>query len=290
MAKRSKIHHYVPKVAQRRFCFETEKIWWTEKDSSGQFGVPEVRNIRSTFKERDYYTIVDNDVLSDRVEKNFYAKLDNYWGQLLSEVEKIFDTGGIPEIKGEALDTLLEAVFHFVKRTPEFMLNTDQARDDFAIGEELVETVASTMRLSQYSQKEVNTYLERFKDRKSVVHQGRTVRVKATLPISDKIRDSLKGFTVRWGVVSSKHSLILPSCFIYRLGNGGSNGISNPNMEFWVPVSPKKVLVLLRDPSNCISPLNLIGREQVRSINRYAVSSNRSVASHSKKLLDSLIQ
>ncbi len=290
MSKRAKIHHYVPKVAQRRFCFRENKIWYVEKDTSGVFGEPEERNINSTFQKRDYYTVLEGDLPSDKVEVGFYGSLDNYWGSFLAEVERIFLRGSVPIIEGEPLETLQEAVFHFVKRTPEFISNLHDTQDDYSIGRELVDNVSSAMRGANYSLEDVDAYVSKFEKSHQVIHQGRTVRVKATIPISDKIRSSLRGFKARWGIISSKHSIILPNCFVYRIGNGGKNGLANPNLEFWIPVSPKRVLVLVRDEGGHLPYLSDIGRDQVRQMNLFALRSNQAVASHSRKLLESLLK
>ncbi|MBU2982697.1 DUF4238 domain-containing protein [Lentibacter algarum] len=277
----------MPQTVQRRFGFgdSRQNVWYCEKDAEGKFGAIERRNIASTFQIRDFYTVVESDALSDKVEKEFYGSLDDYWGKFLSEIEGIFSSGRVAEVVGEPLAVLRDAVFHFIKRTPEFV--SDFA-DDLSIGRELINIVVDAMRTEGVQSNEIDGYEAKYSAPHKVKALGRSIRVKSALASSDRVSAALEGFSVRWAVVSSKHSLVLSSLYVYRIGNGGSNGLDNPSFEIWVPISPKRVLILLRDEVGRIPLTSEIDREKVREINLYASRQAQALASHSKELLQSL--
>jgi len=97
-------------------------------------------------------------------------------------------------------------------------------------------------------------------------------------------------FVPRWAVIEGKNSFILSSLIAYRIGNGGHNGLANPNMEIWMPIAPKYAIVMLQDPEGKITHRVSEPRVHVRKVNEFAVRNSSYVASHSHKLLRSLVR
>lgn len=123
MPQRSKNHHYVPQVLQRRFSVCKEKIWHSRRGDDGRFEAPKLRSIEKTFKLRNYYTVEVDGVSSDVVERKFYGPIDDYLGKMLPEVFESFDRGDVPTFSGEALTSLQRVVLEMTKRTPDFAGN-----------------------------------------------------------------------------------------------------------------------------------------------------------------------
>ncbi|WP_300396053.1 DUF4238 domain-containing protein [Henriciella sp.] len=286
MGNRAKNHHIVPKVLQRQFGIEGDplKIWRAKKDQLGTYSAPKRKPIEKTFVIRDYNTILEDEQRSDRIERAFYAKLDDFLGRILPQTIEILDRGEIPDFSDESLDSLRKTAMHMAKRTPDFL----QDHDDFELGKELVEDTLRAMPddvpVEQRQKLEAELSNEaRLRDR------GRHIRVAATINDSQRVVETLSEFVPRWAISETKHSFILASRMVYRIGNGGSNGLSNPNMEMWMPICPKIALVLVRDIRNGIPHRNVASPEKIRQINQYAAKNSHEIASHSEKLLKSLV-
>lgn len=286
MQRRSKKHHFVPKVLQRAFQSSEEHIWYAMRQSDGRFGEPEDRNIESTFRLKDLYTVLDGDgALSDEVERLFYGGIDNYLGQLIPFLLGALSRKEAPEFTGEALESLQRVAYELIKRTPEFTKNYD----DRQIGFDFVQDMLSI--LERQSKNEKKLYFEEcLSDESKLRSIGRSIRVRGMIRKSEKVTNALQEFTVRWAVIHGKSSFILSSLIAYRIGNGGSNGISNPDMEIWIPISPKHAIVLIRDPLNKIPLVVDEPANHVRQVNEFAVRNSAYVASHSRKLLASLVR
>jgi Protein of unknown function (DUF4238) len=283
--KRTKIHHFVPKALQRYFCFEDERIWYSERGLDGKFCDPQLRNIDSVFKRKNYYTILEANKPSDRVEREFYGPQDDALGIVLKDIHDIFKLGKTPVVKGETLDMIRQLVFRMMRRSPEFM----KSYDELAIGQEVVEEALSKATELNHSPQEVTELRQTLSNRIRLQQIGRHVRVTGQISSSGKVEKALEDFSIRWAVSSGSHSFILSSQAVYRIGNRGSNGLNNPIVEIWLPISPKIALVLLRDQEESISFLNYFSKEKLRKINEYAVESSTQIASHSKTLLLSLL-
>lgn len=283
-AKRAKRHHYVPKVLQKAFCCEGEHIWYSLRDETGRFKNPEDRNIESTFRIKDLYTVlVDDDQLSDEVERSIYGQIDDYLGRILPQIYNSFKRGEVPIFVGADLDNFRKVIWEMIKRTPDFI----KSHDDLEIGRTAISEIlaADDGSFEPERRATLESYL---KDDAKLTHYGRDIRVRGSLMKSEKVEDLLREYEVRWAVIKGEHSFLLSSLMAYRIGNGGSNGLINPKAEIWFPVSPKIAVVLVRDPEGKIPPVVEEFRENVRKINEYAAKNSNSVASHSKKLLRSL--
>ena len=283
MVRRSRRHHYVPQAIQRRFCFKKPNLWYSiEKD--GIFTKPEVRNIDSTFQERDYYTVLEDGCPSDVVERKFYGAIDDYLGKLLKQVDQLFETGRTPIFKGRVLADFRRTVFLLLKRTPEFL----GEHDDEKIGREITEATIKSIRESgEVIEDEQNLFADLGQPTK-LKQLGRDVRVRAQVAHSDTIIEAMSDFDVKWAICE-RGSFILTSGMMYRIGNGGAHGLINPQMEIWFPISPARCLVMVRDKYDRIPMTNLIPQGKVREINEYGAKRYSQIASHSEKLLLSLI-
>jgi hypothetical protein len=157
-AKRSRHHHYVPKALQRCFSENRKNIWYSAIGENGKYLSPEWRNIDSTFKAFDFYTVLDSEGKpTDAVEKNFYGIIDDHLGTLLQEVHDRFDRGKTPIFKGEQLTSLHHLVLNLASRTPH--LGAGNAFDDVEIGR----TFASDMISVLESQSKDHPDLHRFR-------------------------------------------------------------------------------------------------------------------------------
>lgn len=285
MVKRAVNHHVVPKVLQREFAIENDnrRIWRAKRCRNGRFSVVQKKRIDKTFVRRNYYTTLEGEQQSDRIERDFYGKIDDFLGRTLPEVLTILKEGAIPSFASVSLSSLRTVVMHMAKRTPDFL----ERPDDSEIGRELVEMTLNALPSSapkEHRERLVST----LQDESKLRDRGRDIRVKATLKESEKVNDALLEFIPRWVVSRSHHSFILSSKMLYRIGNGGPNGLINPNMEMWMPISPKISLVLVRNEHNSIPHRVIAEPNSIRKFNEYAVRNSFEVASHSEALLRSL--
>jgi hypothetical protein len=282
--KRSKIHHYVPKVLQRYFRCGKEQIWYSSRQK-GELGAPELRNISSTFQKRNYYTVFKGNEPSDIVEKEFFGEIDDYLGRVLPEFVSNLEQEIVPTFEGKARSSLDQVVFQLIKRTPDFL----KEYEDEEKGRELIEEELKTALASGVDVVAVDQLQKFLNDSSFLRGFGRHVRVKAQISRSKKVEEMLREFDIRWGRSTGRHSFVLSSQIAYRIGNGGSNGISNSKMEIWMPISPKFALVMLREPDGKIPLIAGVPRDHMREINEYAARNSDSLASHSQRLLSSLV-
>jgi Protein of unknown function (DUF4238) len=288
MAKRARHHHFVPKALQRHFCENRRNFWFTTKGSDGRYLKPEWRNIDSTFQRHDFYTILDSSgIPTDEVERNFYEFLDNHLGTLLNEIHDILDRGQIPAFEGEVLESLQNLFVPLVNRTPHSLSGRDH--DDVAVGEVFARNVIVGLTERNPHDPELPKFHKMLTNKGELAAQGRTIRVKATTSRYPLIERQLRDFSARVAVSEGKHSFVLHSAMIHRIGNGGPNGLSNPKCELLFPISSKRALVLVRDPVGRIPPICSVSVSQMRSINLNAFSQGCDLASSSEALLSSLI-
>lgn len=289
MAKRSRHHHYVPKALQRYFSENCKNLWYASVDSNGEYVSPELRNIDSTFKGFDFYTVLDeNGSPTDSVEKNFYEVLDNHLGALLKEIHDGFDRGDVPVFSGEQLISLHHLILSLASRTP--YKGGDAKFDDVEIGKTFAETMISALEAQTPDHPDLQRYRTMLGDQRSFNLQGKNIRVRGqALPKNGTI-DAMKDFVVRWAVSDGKSSFILQSSVVCRIGNGGPNGLSNPNCEWWMPISPKRAIILVRDLTHRLPLVYKIPRDHMREINESSVHNRREIASPSRELLLSLIR
>ncbi len=233
---------------------------------------------------KDYYTVSQGGAKSDIVERSVYGPIDDFLGRLLPQVAANVQAGVISNFDPEALASLQDVVLRMAKRTPDFM----QGIDDAEIGREFIGRILEDP-LRELTVNERAHYESALQDEKHLKFVGRDVQVRATLNTSDRVAQAMSEYVPRWGIIRSNHSLILSSRMVYRIGNGSSNGLMNKRMEMWMPITPKICLVMLRDPRNEVPHINELKPTKVREANLYAAKNSHEIASHSRKLLLSLI-
>lgn len=281
---RAKKHHYVPQCLQRRFLSDDGFLFYAKKLPTGKFADIQATNTQHAFVERNLYTTSSDDGLSDIYERKYYHRLDTTLGLILKETEEIFEQDHVPIFEGKRLQGLRRLFMDLVRRTPDIhhkVLGTDDE-----IGKQFVDEI-------------INDNSEELEPLKSgllslsiqeIRQHGRDIRMSATTgsfePENLAILDQLDSV---WAVTERNASFILPSTIVYRVGNGGPNALVNPNFEMWLPVHPQRALVLLRNKDGRIPVLNKITNLTVRSVNEFAVRDCRAVASHSARLLSSLL-
>lgn len=281
---RAKRHHFVPKALQRAFADGNEQLWYSERDSNRAYGVPEQRNIHSTFQERDFYTVLDRNGPTDRVGRNFYGPIDDHLAKLLAELGDIFRSGGLPVIEGEPLESLHNLILVLLRRTPAFF----KGHSEVDLGRNVVSQATAVM----HGAKRVSPQMldSRLSDERLLRRLGRTVRVKAQTFDPMELMKYMREFSIRWAVSAGKHSFLLGDLIVYRVGNGGMNGFDNPQPELWFPISPKRALVLVRDDAGRVPPIVDVGRDWMREFNEFVVSESDRIASSEKSLISSLLR
>jgi hypothetical protein len=287
MPKRSRHHHYVPKALQRCFSENKKNLWYSFIGEDGIYSDPELRNIDSTFKVFDFYTVLDeHDRPSDKIEKDFYSAIDDYLGALLSEVHNTFSKGNVPIFEGEELTSLHHLMLNLASRTP---YSADgRTFDDIEIGRSFVARLIEVYQERTPAHPELVRFKKILSNERELNLHGKNIRVRGqALPKNDAI-DALKDFVVKWAISEGRPSFVLQSAIIYRIGNGGSNGLSSPQCEWWMPISPKRAIILVRDPSNRLPLVYKISRDHMREINESSVDDRKDIASQSRDLLLSL--
>jgi hypothetical protein len=284
MEKRSKQHHFVPKVLQKQFLAEDNRIWFSERNQEGSFSAPEQRNINKTFRIRNYYTTLENDFPSDSVEKSYYGQIDNFLGEALPQILDLVENRIPPQISPDTLTDIREIVLAMTKRTPDSSVDLGS---DLSIGRDLVEQQLKAVRKLGVPELE-SPYQKILEDPVQLQNRGRDIRVRSAIQPSPLCDESLRDFSIRWVVSGTHHSFILSSRMTFWIGNGGPNGFVNPHLEIWFPLSPKVSLVLLRDPSNQFPSITVNSSSHIRELNEYAARNSNQIASHSKRLLESI--
>ena len=284
MSNRSKVHHFLPRVMQKSFCFRDNEIWYAEKKTDGKFKSPELTSTEKAFQISNYYSIRINGELSDVAETKYFGRVDNLLGSLIPDVLSSFDRGEVPVFSEDYLSLLHDLVYVMIKRTPEFPLNYK----DLNAGKEIVREAIDKLGTCYEDQVLREKLVLELEDPVALSSYGRDVRVGAIVRPSERVKRAMSNLVVRRAVSRSKHSFILSSKIAYRIGNGGSNGLSNPNMEIWMPISPKISMVLLRDPTNSIPSIYVDTPTHIRKVNEFAAQNSGRIASKSQKLIESL--
>lgn len=284
-AKRSKEHHYIPKAILKYFRANERQVWCADRTNTGHYAEPELRNIKSVFVKKDYYTVIENGVLSDKVEKEFYGKIDDFLGKFVQSTTYSFSLGEIPVVPPDGEELLASVIYHMVRRNPEFR----PLHSDAELGRQyLSNMIEAVSHLKDYNRL-CERYVAQSQDHLNLLHYGRSIRVRSQLIQNPEVEAELAKLKLRWVISKGNHSFILPSNLPYRIGNGGNNGLSNPDFEMWMPIGPKLAIALTRDIPRPIPLVYEIGRDHMRHINSYGADNSSSIASHDKKLLISLI-
>lgn len=283
---RAKRHHYVPRTLLRRFCDDAGKLYYAEKSPDGSFGEIQYRNPDASFWRRNHNTILVEGEPSDLAEREYYAMLDDYLAKLLMEIEVAFAQGYEPAFRGEVLVGACFLIHAFMKRSIDFLPDFD----DGQLGQAAIDGVKNLL-LVQGNRRAAESYVQSAKGHLSAFRRGRNIRVLVDCqPPSEAVSSMLNEFSLRWAVPVAGSSFIVTSKMVYRIGNGSHNGYVNPRVECWMPLSPKRALVMLRDPEGKVPLICTMKESFVRDVNEYATDTSSVVASHSKLLIASLIK
>ena len=89
--KEARMTTMCPKCSRRQFRTPPSHIWYSERDASGAFSSPRLRNIEKgkTFSRRatiPFSTAMSRPIV---IERDFYGRIDNYLGQFIPQVPTI---------------------------------------------------------------------------------------------------------------------------------------------------------------------------------------------------------
>lgn len=271
-------------VLQKSFRCTENEIWHAKKVGDGRFTAPTLKKTEKAFRILNYYTVLEDGKLSDLVERQCYGRIDGYLGNFLPEIFAIFDSGRVPVLHGSQLFDLRKVVLEMAKRTPDFV----REYDDLKTGREVVEATIEALQGAPENEETISALKDELRDAESLRAYGRDVRVRAIIGVSNDWDHILERYSVRWAVSEGRASFILSSLMAYRIGNGESNGLSNPKAEIWMPISPKIALVLVQDPAKRIPIKVQLDSQKIREINVFAMRNSHQIGSHSKRLLEAL--
>lgn len=284
MAGAAKRHHYVPQCLIRNFCDDSGRVWFSERDGRGLYQSPEQRNPKSVFYENYCYAIDVKGRSSDYIEKSYYQKIDDRLAVLIGRVLDCERRKCIDLLRGEVRE-LSRIVYALLVRNPNFIAKVVEC--DIFVGRDIVEKTLRRSNLEENQRLFAENLLSSPQELKKL---GRTARVGAQVSPPSKVAPYLDGLSAKIVRCSGKHSFVISDFPVYRIGNGGANGLRNINSEMWLPISPKVALVLLNESVSAVPDFNDLGRDRVRGINVFAVRNSSKVASHSRQLISSLLK
>lgn len=281
---RSKRHHYIPKAIQRAFVIsETkERIWYADRDDkTGLYGSPEIRNIESTFMEKNLYTVNYDSTPSDVVEKKFYQPLDNHLGIVLPRIIAALDGGVEPIFSREAERSMRLVVIEMMKRTPTVFQGLEI--------DEMLQRALNKPPSREFPDHVLQAFKDKLKEPKYVEKFKKEVFARGRIRPLENVNNTLEEFSIRWAVSRGNASFILSGRYCYMIGNGGPSGLANMLAEVWMPICPKYCMVLVRDPYKRVPILCDVDSEKVRKFNLHSAKNSDAIASHSEKLIESIV-
>ncbi len=277
-ARRSKRHHYVPKGLQNHFCGADNKIWYAERSADG-FSALEERTPNGCFWEKNLNTTIGKNGLSENVEEE-WRDLDNELAPFLAHANEVLSNGSPPDLTEESVEKLRFFFAMLMTRSPELVPSVERIKQVY---------VSEVMGLATKLDILAPDLRARTADPAFQAQAARHIRAEALGRVPEYSLEELRKFHPTWVIAEKKSAFILGSRMVYATGNGGPNGLLNPDTELWFPISQKHVLVLSRDQSKSDKVFYLSG-SRVRQWNRYILrTSERAVASHSERLLRSLL-
>lgn len=283
--RRSKAHHYVPEVLQKAFTVDGENLWFSKRDENGSFKKIDLKNKDKAFVKRNYNTIIKDGERSDIYERVFYGNVDQYLGTLLPEIFSIFERGGVPKFSGPSLDSLRRIVLVTATRSPDFHKRFDEVGMAREMLLEILEVEKE--RLSPSDLAELQKDLS---DPQRLRDLGRTARVRGSAGRMKRAEKVLRDFSVKWAIAPSFYPFILSSKAVYRIGNGGPNGLKHKKMEMWMPLSPKICVILVRDKRNKLPLTWNLSVEKVMEINSHITYQSLEIGGSSREILDIAIR
>lgn len=285
--ERSKRHHYVPKALIRKFSPNGKNIYYATRDNTNTgykdnpFKQINFNNIDKTFCEKDLYTIVQNSRLSDAIEREFYMKFDDGLGKFVTEIIDHLDSGSAPRFYGDALEELRHMFYHMMNRSADWVARFNRIE----LGEKLANDLIKGG-LADHPDLDDHTKRVIMKEPTALKHAGYDLfnRARASRP-GERILAELSEMEIRFAKTPEMSSFILPSRGVVPASNGGTTGLGNKKVEMWLPISPRYVMILLRDPFNKIPQMNRLSKAKVKEFNEVAASNSSAVGSNSLQVI-----
>lgn len=277
-------HHYVPQCLIRNFCDDSGHVWFSERDDSGLYKPPEQRNTKSVFCANYYYAIDLEGRPSDYIEKNFYQKIDDRLAKLIDRYLACAENGVLDISRAEEVETA-NLLFHLITRGPRY--TSSYIDGDIELGRQLFNEI---LLAADIDDAESLDALEALKNRDRLKKAGRNIRVKVQASPPKEAKPYLEDLCVKIARSSGKHSFIISDLPVFRLGNGGRNGLLNDKVEIWLPIAPKVAIVMLRKEFSMIPNFHEIRRDKMRQLNDYVVRNASGIASHSGVLVEALLR
>lgn len=282
---RSKRHHYVPQALQRSFVKKkTNRLWYAHRGAIAEdFLVIEERNTISTFQERDFYTVIDSeDRLSDEVERNFFADLDNKIAVVVKDLIEILNSGKTPIVDEPARSFLKIAFYSLFIRTKDIA----SARSDSDVGNQLIEDIRGDLVAADFNKTDIEDFMMNMPDPKKL---GRSIRARAqsTRPPIE-VMDAVRDYQFYFVKTCNRCSFVLGSKIVYRISNGTNDKLGSPNVELWMIISPKYAMVMAHETFGRM-PVFVLNKKGVSDVNETIRDTCLSIASRSLDLLGKLL-
>lgn len=276
---RSKRHHYIAESFQERFCTTPNSLWYAERNGAEQYKL-ERRSPFGCFWVRNLNTILVDDTPSDLLEKQFWGAVDQDVNDLLQDVDATFDSGNAPHIEGKALQDFKKLFAVVARRSPD----ATNMPGSTEVGDQYHEMLRDFFLESGHKLRPKHS------DQIWLKQSGRAILAKAKASFPELVFEALNDYSVRWVVPEGNASFVLGSKSVYRAhGKSGSGHLNDPLTELYWPVSPKLALVLIRLPYRDFPLVTILPQQKVRSWNEAICKESVAIASHSKRLLVSLL-
>lgn len=282
-AQRSVRHHYVPSTLGRRFSDESGKFYYKTRSSRHHpFGKSEYRRPERAFYEKDLYTMYDNEgIPHDRIEREFFGPLDDFFGEFLKKVDEVFAEGSNPTLSKETRLGLSQLVTSNFARNPQFGVGPEALRE---VRENFPSILAQT---SEEFGDDPLTVLAQFEDESLSDQEIQNILMKAItkkMPNSEKFLNQLE---TAWVVIEGKSRFILGDRIAYHPRNALSKLFSSAFVGLVMPLHPKRAIAFVGQSARKLDRIS-VGDASVRKLNEIAVSESLCIASASNPQLESL--
>ncbi len=278
---RSQNHHFVPKTILKHFCVEGSSVYYATKRKT-PFTI-EVRNINSVFKRRHYNTVTRTDgSKSDGLERFFAVELDNYVPNWMDIFQKCLVSGNVSFKSGEDRRRFIQFFYNLSKRTPDFIEPiAKEAIQEVFSQENLRKLEEHTRPFTPEERAKFNSpdYQHTVASRSRIENFSRqSIHILETL-------DSMS--LVVATPASPRKSFVVGSNPKIRFEDYPFQELGSEGVELWTPMSPKIAIgFTARQDSTSLLRLD---DKSVRKINMQLAKQSNAIASHSDRLLRSII-
>lgn len=277
--KKSRRHHFIPRAILKRFASPQQQVHYLEK-GNGPESV-ELRNIRSIFWERHYYSTVNFDgVYDDVVEKRYFAKVDNLIGLAVDEVEKDIASHKVPELAEDLVVFLRKFIIMYSKRTPDAISSAALIDDPRRLVQEQLDNLPE--RFGFLTEERRRLLL----DDASVERIVRFARVGMQAKMSPLLDEAMSRLKIVFAVSDARKTFAIGSNPVLRLENkiGATLG---DGVELWTPIASGIYLGFV-DVLSKIDSVVIFRDPVVRKLNVLQFKQSSAIASRSRELLASL--